>query len=102
MDLATGIIANDGFGGRDVIKGAYEGGFESRGTDNTDVIMGGHRDERFIGRGGDDQIFADGVAADYYGSYAANPCIRRRWTAHPMSQGTPTGQAVWPQASGRC
>jgi cytochrome c5/Ca2+-binding RTX toxin-like protein len=60
VDLATGIIANDGFGGRDVITGNYDLMVEIRGTDNADVIMGSHRDERFIGRGGNDTIDGKG------------------------------------------
>jgi hypothetical protein len=51
-DLETGIISNDGFGGRDVITESYTATVEIRGTDNTDIIMGSDRDERFIGRGG--------------------------------------------------
>jgi cytochrome c5/Ca2+-binding RTX toxin-like protein len=60
VDLETGIIANDGFGGRDVITGSYTATIEIRGTDNTDIVMGSDRDERFIGRGGNDTFDGKG------------------------------------------
>jgi cytochrome c5/Ca2+-binding RTX toxin-like protein len=60
VDLATGIIANDGFGGQDAIIGNYDLQLEIRGTDNADMISGSHRDERFIGRAGNDTIDGKG------------------------------------------
>ncbi|MEL6754182.1 MAG: DUF4214 domain-containing protein, partial [Pseudomonadota bacterium] len=56
INLATGVISNDGFGGQDMITGSFDTRIEIRGTDNADTMIGSSRDERFIGRGGDDTI----------------------------------------------
>src|SRR6056297_1113016 len=58
MNLATGAIANDGFGnGETVAPGAV---WEVRGTDLTDDITGSASNESFILRGGDDTLDGGG------------------------------------------
>src|SRR6056297_2814320 len=58
MNLATGAIANDGFGnGETVTPGAV---WEVRGTDLTDDITGSASNESFILRGGDDTLDGGG------------------------------------------
>src|SRR6056297_1398323 len=58
VNLATGAIANDGFGnGETVTPGAV---WEVRGTDLTDDITGSASNESFILRGGDDTLDGGG------------------------------------------
>ena len=57
MDLATGIVSQDGFGGTDRIN--YLGGtgqLQIQGTDFADRILGSDRDETFILRSGNDTL----------------------------------------------
>ena len=60
-NLTTGVVANDGFGGRDIIN--IVGGnstLELRGTRFADSIIGSSRDERFILERGQDTLDAGG------------------------------------------
>jgi Ca2+-binding RTX toxin-like protein len=52
-NLATGVIANDGFGGVDTLNGTV---WEVRATDGNDSIIGSAADDSFIMRGGFDTI----------------------------------------------
>lgn len=61
VNLATGTVSKDGFGNQDrinILGGT--GRLEFRGTDNTDTITGSDRDERFILRGGNDELDGGG------------------------------------------
>ncbi|MEQ9696036.1 calcium-binding protein [Shimia sp. SDUM112013] len=63
MNLATGVVANDGFGGRDQINLTDMGGrLEIRGTDFNDRIIGSAGRESFIGERGNDTF--DGGAGE--------------------------------------
>ncbi|MET4129617.1 hypothetical protein [Roseovarius sp. MBR-6] len=55
VNLATGVIADDGFGNAETITGTNSI-WEVRGTDNDDLIIGSAADESFISRGGNDTI----------------------------------------------
>jgi Ca2+-binding RTX toxin-like protein len=59
VNLATGAIADDGFGNAETITGTNNI-WEVRGTANADAITGGAADESFISRGGDDTIDGGG------------------------------------------
>lgn len=62
INLATGVVANDGFGDQDTINvgAGFSGSFELRGTDRADNIIGSSRDERFILQQGNDTLDAGG------------------------------------------
>ena len=53
VDLATGRVSNDGFGGVDTIIGDV---LELIGGDGNDTLLGSNGDDRFEGRAGDDTI----------------------------------------------
>ena len=53
VDLATGRVSNDGFGGVDTIIGDVR---ELIGGDGNDTLLGSNGDDRFEGRAGDDTI----------------------------------------------
>ena len=53
VDLADGLVHDDGFGGRDTINGNV---WQVRGSDFLDLIVGSDNGEQFIGRQGDDTI----------------------------------------------
>jgi len=55
INLATGVIADDGFGNAETIGGTNNV-WEVRGTENADVIIGSAADESFISQGGNDTI----------------------------------------------
>ncbi|WP_299293699.1 calcium-binding protein [uncultured Tateyamaria sp.] len=57
INLATGVIANDGFGNMEqiTILGG-DGRLEIRGTDNADSMTGSDRDESFITEQGNDTV----------------------------------------------
>jgi Ca2+-binding RTX toxin-like protein len=55
INLATGVIANDGFGNAETIGGTSSV-WEVRGTDNDDLIIGSAANESFISQGGNDTI----------------------------------------------
>ncbi|MCC1495060.1 calcium-binding protein [Cognatishimia sp. F0-27] len=56
-DLGTGVISNDGTGGRDQINIlGGDGRLEIRATDFNDSIMGSDREESFITRQGNDTV----------------------------------------------
>jgi Ca2+-binding RTX toxin-like protein len=63
VNLSTGIVTNDRFGGQDRINvTGTNGRVEIEGSDFADVITGSFRDERFILRGGNDTLDAgDGI-----------------------------------------
>ena len=68
IDMSTGIVSEDGFGGRDTITTAapyadeatgelyFPGMIEIRGTAHADSMTGSARDERFITLGGNDTV----------------------------------------------
>ena len=57
VDLETGLVSNDGFGGQDTITvDSGDALLELRATDQADSIAGSARDERFISQGGNDTI----------------------------------------------
>ncbi|MFC2967763.1 calcium-binding protein [Acidimangrovimonas pyrenivorans] len=59
VNLATGVIANDGFGYTDTLNVSQAGGWlEIRATDFNDNITGSDASERFILRGGNDTLHA--------------------------------------------
>ncbi|MFY0680385.1 MAG: DUF4214 domain-containing protein [Thalassovita sp.] len=62
VNLVTGIISSDGFGGSDTINlNDDDIRVEIRGTDHNDTIIGSDRDERFIlGQGNDTLDAGDG------------------------------------------
>ncbi|WP_299775249.1 calcium-binding protein [uncultured Tateyamaria sp.] len=60
MDLSTGIVSNDGFGGQDTISVTGNGRLEIRATDNNDSIMGSDRNESFITEQGNDTVNGGG------------------------------------------
>jgi Ca2+-binding RTX toxin-like protein len=64
VNLATGVIANDGFGGRDTVNvlADHGGRLEVRGTQYADRITGSARDERFITESGNDTVDGGGGA----------------------------------------
>lgn len=90
VDLNTGVIANDGFGNREVIN-TVEAVSEIRGTDHSDSITGSDRDERFILRQGEDTLDGGGgtdtVRYDRFGVDAVTV---------DLSAGTATG--TWSEA----
>jgi Ca2+-binding RTX toxin-like protein len=59
INLATGSIADDGFGNAETIGGTGSV-WEVRGTRNADRIIGGAANESFISQGGDDTIDGGG------------------------------------------
>lgn len=59
VDLGTGIIADDGYGNREVIN-TVEAVSEIRGSDHADSITGSGRDERFILQQGADTLDGGG------------------------------------------
>lgn len=60
VDVAGGVINNDGFGNTETLAVTSNGGsLELRGTDFVDRLVGSSDKERFILRGGDD--YADGA-----------------------------------------
>ncbi|WP_168733148.1 calcium-binding protein [Thalassobius vesicularis] len=58
MDLSTGVVSNDGFGGTDQINVTGSGRLEIRATNNTDQITGSSRNESFILELGNDTLDA--------------------------------------------
>ena len=60
VDLATGIVSNDGFGGQDSLVNVSW----VRGTDFADTLLGTDGTDRFRGRGGNDYMDARGGTAD--------------------------------------
>ncbi len=57
VNLATGVVSNDGFGALDQINvTGSDGRLEIEGTDFVDVIQGSARNDRFILRGGNDTL----------------------------------------------
>jgi len=61
MNLATGVVSNDGFGFTDQINiTGGSGRLEIRATDHDDNIIGSDNDERFILGGGNDTLDAGG------------------------------------------
>ncbi|KIC46115.1 calcium-binding protein, partial [Tateyamaria sp. ANG-S1] len=61
VDLSTGIVSNDGFGGQDTINIlGGDGRLEIRATDNNDSITGSDRNESFITEQGDDTVNGGG------------------------------------------
>ncbi|MBW6396324.1 hypothetical protein KPL78_00625 [Roseomonas sp. HJA6] len=60
VDLSTGIVANDGFGGQDSLVNIAV----VRGTDLGDSIFGSDGNERFRGRGGNDWLDGRGGTGD--------------------------------------
>jgi hypothetical protein len=59
VNLATGVIANDGFGNVETITGS-NAVWEVQGTDFNDRIVGSETDESFILRGGNDTLDGGG------------------------------------------
>ena len=53
VDLRTGRVVDDGFGGTDTINGTVWG---VTGSEYSDIIRGTDRSESFVGRGGNDVI----------------------------------------------
>ncbi len=89
MDLRTGVVANDGFGGRDQINVTGDNGWlEIHGTDNSDQIIGSDREEWFILGGGNSTLDGGGgrdvlrFDRDGYGS----------GVSVDLQQGTATGE----------
>ncbi len=72
INMSTGIVWQDGFGGRDTITTAapytdeetgelyFLGEIEIRGTAHADTMMGSARDERFVTLGGNDMVSGEG------------------------------------------
>lgn len=60
VDLATGIVSNDGFGGQDSLVNIAM----VRGTDFADTLLGTEGNDRFRGRGGNDYMDARGGTGD--------------------------------------
>ncbi len=61
INLATGVVSEDGFGTSDTFNVTHNGGtLEIRGTDLDDTIIGSSADERFILRLGNDTLDAGG------------------------------------------
>ncbi len=57
VNLATGVVSNDGDGSADTINVTGTGGnLEVRGSEFTDTIVGGAADERFILKAGSDSL----------------------------------------------
>lgn len=57
VDLETGLVSNDGFGGQDTITvDSGDALLELRATNQADSLAGSARDERFISQGGNDTI----------------------------------------------
>ncbi|MEP1766919.1 MAG: DUF4214 domain-containing protein [Sulfitobacter sp.] len=56
LNLSTGLVSNDGFGGVDRINAEDDARIEIRGTHLADVMTGGDGDDRFISEGGNDTI----------------------------------------------
>ncbi|MGX0901553.1 Ca2+-binding RTX toxin-like protein [Roseovarius sp. MBR-79] len=59
VNLATGVIADDGFGNTETISGS-SAVWEIRGTENDDLIIGSAADESFISQQGNDTIDGGG------------------------------------------
>ena len=57
LNLATGVVSDDGDGGMDTINGYVR---EIRGSNSTDIMVGSNNDESFIGRSGNDDIDGGG------------------------------------------
>ncbi|EPX82425.1 calcium-binding protein [Salipiger mucosus] len=55
-NLNTGIVSQDGYGGRDTINATGEGRIELQGTDYADRMTGSNGDDRFITRNGNDTV----------------------------------------------
>jgi len=63
VNLATGVVSNDGWGSSDTINATGTGGnLEIRGTNFADTIVGSAADERFVLRTGSDTL--DGGAGN--------------------------------------
>lgn len=62
VNLATGIVSNDGFGGTDTITGLGEGELVIIGTNFADTFIGGATDDIFSLNGGNDII--DGAGGE--------------------------------------
>lgn len=61
MNLATGVVSNDRYGGRDQINvTGTDGRIEIQGSNFADLIIGSDRDERFILQGGNDTLDGGG------------------------------------------
>lgn len=60
VNLATGTVSNDGFGGTDTINRTGGVTIEVQGTANDDSILGSNNNERFILLGGNDMLDAKG------------------------------------------
>lgn len=60
VNLDTGIISNDGFGGTDTVSVTGDGRLELRGTGFADSILGSARNERFILDAGNDTLDGGG------------------------------------------
>ncbi|WP_299616467.1 calcium-binding protein, partial [uncultured Tateyamaria sp.] len=61
VNLNTGFVSNDGFGGQDTINVlSGDGRLEIRASDNNDSILGSDRDESFITEQGNDTVNGGG------------------------------------------
>ncbi|MFN4171272.1 MAG: calcium-binding protein, partial [Pseudorhodobacter sp.] len=61
VNLATGVVSNDGFGNSETITvSGSQGSINITGTMGADHIIGSHRDEVFITNGGNDTIDGGG------------------------------------------
>ncbi|WP_299031821.1 DUF4214 domain-containing protein [uncultured Sulfitobacter sp.] len=63
IDLSTGIVANDGFGGVDTINADAGARIEIQGSHLADAIAGSDGNDRFITQGGNDTVDG-GAGAD--------------------------------------
>ena len=63
LNLSTGVVANDGFGGSDTINADAGARIEIQGTDLADMITGSEGNDRFVTQGGNDTVDG-GAGAD--------------------------------------
>ena len=110
INMSTGIVWQDGFGGRDTITTAapytdeetgelyFLGEIEIRGTAHADTMMGSARDERFVTLGGNDMVSGEGgwdmLRFDQSGMTGAVAVDLAAGTAKGSWQGTDFRQTI--------
>ena len=111
VDLAAGVISQDGYGGSDTLNITYDGGrIELRGTDFADTLRGDDNDNRFIleegvgdiadGRGGYDVVRYDRNGVESVNVNLATGTATGTWDGNAFSHTLLNIEEVWGSRDG--